>query len=97
MGSKFLMQNFLFTKQPSKFSNEKYVLNFLPLLAITILISNHQAEGAKLKTKRSAKQKLGLENILTFNGTVRIPVSGNVPLAKEVRLIIETPTFQRLR
>lgn len=44
-----------------------------------------------------AKPNLVLKDILNFDRTIRIPVSGSVPLAEEARLIIETPTFQRLR
>jgi len=51
----------------------------------------------KRKSKYSAKRKLRLQDILNFNGSIRIPVSESVPLAEEVRMIIDTQGFQRLR
>ncbi len=51
----------------------------------------------KRTSKHAIKKDLSLERILTFSGTLRIPVSGSVPVANEVLQIIETQEFQRLR
>jgi HD superfamily phosphohydrolase len=50
--------------------------------------------------RRTAKKRargLVLGDILTFSGSIRIPVSESIPFADEVRDILATPEFQRLR
>lgn len=52
-----------------------------------------ERRGAKVRRRRN----LTLADILTFDASIRIPVSGTIPFAAEVKRIIETPLFQRLR
>jgi len=49
------------------------------------------------KNRTHSTRRILLQGLLNFGGTIRIPVSESVPLASEVKLIIETATFQRLR
>lgn len=42
-------------------------------------------------------QSLTTDGFCTFNSKMRLPVSGSILLSKEVREIIDTPEFQRLR
>lgn len=53
----------------------------------------------KNSTRRDTTKvgELTLDKVLKFGGFVRIPVSGSVPLASEVRSILDTRAFQRLR
>lgn len=47
--------------------------------------------------RRRYRRKCNLEDFLPVDGTIRIPVSGSVPLSKAARYLMDSRDFQRLR
>lgn len=98
---KFIEKGKISTKElqlKTKSTNKKNV----PLITQQINTTSFEnSTGSEKKADWNFHLKLGCSltsnGFCTFNSKLRIPVSGSILLSKEIRDIIDTPEFQRLR